>query len=109
MTDLSNPAGKKPTIFVPNFVAQNDYSDAAANGELVFMTRGVIVNPHNLHATFYDYFEHAQPEDILMFSGSNIVSAIAYAEWVARFPDSRYVLSFQRHKDGGRYEIIELK
>lgn len=118
MTDLSTAISTdqtsnhyvpaRPTIFIPNYVAQNDYSDAESLGELVFMTKGVIINPRNLHPTFFDYFAGAKEGDMLMFSGSNIVSAIAYAEWFMKFPTSRLVLSFQRYKDGARYVVIEL-
>lgn len=84
-------------IFVPNFVDTNDYSMAAEMGELVFMTKGVNVLPADaLHKKFATYFAEAADDDMLLLSGSNLLCAVAYAEWCRRFPETRKLVVYDR-------------
>lgn len=103
MTDIEEiPA----TIFVPNFVDTNDYSAAEELGELVFVTKGVVVSSaKELHLKFEKYFSTAKDGDMLLLSGSNLLCAIAYAEWCYRFPVSRLLITHDR-RYGYKLETI---
>lgn len=84
-------------IFVPNFVDTNDYTQAMEMGDLIFMTKGVVVmHPDALHKKFATYFQTAEEGDALLLSGSNLICSIAYAEWMQKFPISRKLISFDR-------------
>lgn len=118
MSEATNPAvvssddldmEELPKVYVPNFLAQNDYSKAEEIGELVYMTRGVVtLPPEKLHDRFEKFFRHAESTDVLLLSGNNLVCSIAYAEWMKRFPESRYLAVHEgRKKDTYKvYQII---
>jgi hypothetical protein len=94
------------TIFVPNFVDTNDYSPAAELGDLVFVTKGInFASARELHEKFARYFATARDGDMLLLSGSNLVCAIAYSEWVYRFPRTRLLITHDR-RHGYKMETI---
>ncbi len=97
-----------PNVFIPNFSPQNNYEPAKGHGDLVFMTRGVIMDsPNELHKKFKSYFASANEGDLLMFSGSHIACSIAYHEWCEKFPQSRKLMVFNRNRDDYTVYTVE--
>jgi hypothetical protein len=95
-------------IFVPNFVDSNDYSEAEQHGELIFMTTGVnVLTAQQLHKKFATYIAQAKDGDMLLLSGSNLLCATAYAEWVKRFPGTRDILVHDRKWGYRLHTIVE--
>jgi hypothetical protein len=94
------------TVFVPNFVDTNDYSPASELGDLVFITKGInFSSARELHEKFARYFVTARDGDMLLLSGSNLLCAVAYAEWVYRFPSARLLITHDR-RHGYKMETI---
>ena len=91
-------------IFIPNFSPSNDYNAANSVGELVIMTRGILmISPEQMHEKFRRFFETAEEGDILMFSGSHLACCTAYAEWCKRFPEARNIMIY--NKPSNVYEL----
>ena len=98
-------------VYIPNYSPQNNYNPAKKHGELVFMTRGVLIDsPKELHEKFASYFADANENDYLMFSGSHLACAIAYSEWTKRFPECRNLMVFNKSReDYSMYSVAENK
>jgi len=87
-------------VFIPNFTPQNDYSGVKKLGDMVIMTRGILVDsPDELHEKFRKYIATANDGDILMFSGSHLAVATAYAEWCERFPIARNIAIYNKARN----------
>lgn len=77
-----------PKVFITNYNPEYDYSAAEDLGETVIMTRGHIpeYKLNSVQKTFEAYAQSAGPEDYLLLSGSNIVTAIAAYAWSKHSP-----------------------
>jgi len=108
MTDNITTTESVPTVFVPNYYPNNDYESATSLGALVFMTKGIVLqNPDKLHKLFRDFFKDANENDILLFSASNLLCAVAYHEWCARFPESRFVATWDKYRGYTLHNVTE--
>jgi hypothetical protein len=88
------------TVYVVNFNANYDYTDAARFGEVVYMSKGYLPDrsPEDMAKLFREYAVNSKPEDYLLLSGSNILCAIAVAEWMAKGPVNVLFMSTKNKK-----------
>lgn len=75
------------TVYAVNYSALN-YSNAEQFGEVVYMTKGVLDLDK---LDYYDsiiskYLQDSVEEDMLLFSGSNLVCGIALKNWLKLHP-----------------------
>ena len=76
-------------VYIANYSPTNSYREVESIGTPVFVTEGIVkAHPSRLHEIFRQAFELAGPEDYLLLTGSQIVIAVAYAEWTKKFSEA---------------------
>lgn len=74
-------------VYIANFSPTGDYSSVDGLGDHVYVTEGILkYKPERLHEIFRKAFSLAESSDYLLLSGTQLVTAAAYFEWVKRFP-----------------------
>ena len=92
-----------PKIFVTNYNPDFSYDNADQFGEVVYMTQGFVPPSQyeNVTRKFEQYAKSASEDDMLLFSGANILTAIAVSEWLKVFP-SINVLQHTKKRENGQ-------
>lgn len=85
---------ESPTVYVTNRAQSHDYSSATKHGALRFVTQGnyPIFKTTRLQEEIIEGLAHSQPYDLLLFSGSSVVSAICMAVWLEMHSTAKILL-----------------
>ena len=93
-------------VFVPNFGAGHDYSDAERFGELVFVTSGS-VNPFDtgvMKRAWAEALKQSEPMDYIIVTSLNSLCMVGAAEFAIRHGRLKLLLFSSK----GRYQKREI-
>ena len=87
-------------VYIVNYSPTINFSSITTLGTPIYCTEGIIkLNGTKLHNLFRRSFIPATSEDYLLLTGSQLVIAVAYAEWTKKFPSSSILIWDKRKED----------
>ncbi len=78
---------RKSKVYVANFQADRDFTQAEKFGEVVFITQGYLdlKKLDKFRLAFEEFLERADASDYIILTGPSVIKALVIVIWYAKF------------------------